>query len=129
MACRLLQALEEQDISFEHMPSGIDTMCVVVHESTLEGRKARAAHSRALFAGHGGDPFRSGADCDGGSRHGALKGISARLFNALMKAGCERAADRSGSSELNIIVGVDNLDFEVATRAIYRAFVTKDNRW
>ena len=34
-----------------------------------------------------------------------------------------------GSSELNIIVGVDNLDFEVATRAIYRAFVTKDNRW
>lgn len=57
------------------------------------------------------------------------KGISARLFNALMKAGVNVRLIDQGSSELNIIVGVDNLDFEVATRAIYRAFVTKDNRW
>ena len=56
-------------------------------------------------------------------------GFSARLFNALMKAGVNVRLIDQGSSELNIIVGVDNLDFEVATRAIYRAFVTKDNRW
>ena len=62
-------------------------------------------------------------------KHLRSKGISARLFNALMKAGVNVRLIDQGSSELNIIVGVDNLDFEVATRAIYRAFVTKDNRW
>ena len=58
------------------------------------------------------------------------KGISARLFNALMKAGSNVRLIDQGSSELNIIVGVDNLDFENAVRAIYRAFVIKENnRW
>ena len=58
------------------------------------------------------------------------KGISARLFNALMKAGINVRLIDQGSSELNIIVGVDNLDFENAVRAIYRAFVVKENnRW
>ena len=58
------------------------------------------------------------------------KGTSARLFNALMKAGINVRLIDQGSSELNIIVGVDNLDFEVAVRAIYRAFVVKeDARW
>ena len=46
-----------------------------------------------------------------------------------MKAGVNVRLIDQGSSELNIIVGVDNLDFEVATRAIYRAFVTHENRW
>ena len=58
------------------------------------------------------------------------KGISARLFDALMKAGINVRLIDQGSSELNIIVGVDNLDFENAVRAIYRAFVVKENnRW
>ena len=49
--------------------------------------------------------------------------------DALMKAGVNVRLIDQGSSELNIIVGVDNLDFEVATRAIYRAFVSHENRW
>lgn len=58
------------------------------------------------------------------------KGVSARLFNALTRAGVNVRLIDQGSSELNIIVGVDNLDFEVATRAIYREFVTKEEpRW
>ena len=58
------------------------------------------------------------------------KGISARLFNGLMKAGVNVRLIDQGSSELNIIVGVDSLDFENATRAIYRAFVTSEQpRW
>ena len=56
-------------------------------------------------------------------------GLSARLFNALMKAGINVRLIDQGSSELNIIVGVDNLDFENAVRAIYRAFVVKEGRW
>ena len=84
---RLLQALEEQDISFEHMPSGIDTMCVVVHESTLRAKKeSGAAHSRALFADT--VEIHSGLALIATVGRGMVrsKGISARLFNALMKA-------------------------------------------
>ena len=45
---RVLQALEEQGISFEHMPSGIDTMCVVVHEDSLIGKKEKKMFARIL---------------------------------------------------------------------------------
>ena len=128
---RLLQALEEQDISFEHMPSGIDTMCVVVHESTLEGKKEKLVQRIHELCSPDTVEIHSGLALIATVGRGMVrsKGISARLFNALMKAGVNVRLIDQGSSELNIIVGVDNLDFEVATRAIYRAFVTKDNRW
>ena len=59
------------------------------------------------------------------------RGTSAKLFHALMRAGVNVRMIDQGSSELNIIVGVDNLDYEVAVRAIYRAFVTnrEEQRW
>ena len=128
---RLLQALEEQDISFEHMPSGIDTMCVVVHESTLEGKKEKLVQRIHELCSPDTVEIHSGLALIATVGRGMVrsKGISARLFNALMKAGVNVRLIDQGSSELNIIVGVDNLDFEVATRAIYRAFVTKDNHW
>ena len=56
------------------------------------------------------------------------RGTSAKLFNALQRAGINVRMIDQGSSELNIIVGVDNLDFENAVRAIYRAFVTDADR-
>ncbi len=131
---RVLQALEEEEISFEHMPSGIDTMSVVVSEDAVAGRNKKERliarinelchpdsveiHSGlALIATVGRGMVRS-------------KGISARLFEALMKAGINVRLIDQGSSELNIIVGVDNLDFENAVRAIYRAFVVRESgRW
>lgn len=122
---RVLQAIEEQDISFEHMPSGIDTMCVVLEESQLRG-KEKALVSRiyeltepdivhvqsdlALIATVGRGMVRQ-------------RGTSAKLFGALMHAGVNVRMIDQGSSELNIIVGVDKQDFETAVRAIYGAFV------
>ena len=128
---RLLQALDEQDISFEHMPSGIDTMCVVVHESTLEGKKEKLVQRIHELCSPDTVEIHSGLALIATVGRGMVrsKGISARLFNALMKAGVNVRLIDQGSSELNIIVGVDNLDFEVATRAIYRAFVSHENRW
>ena len=128
---RLLQALEEQGISFEHMPSGIDTMCVVVHESALEGKKEKLVQRIHELCTPDTVEIHSGLALIATVGRGMVrsKGISARLFNALMKAGVNVRLIDQGSSELNIIVGVDNLDFEVATRAIYRAFVTHENRW
>ena len=129
---RLLQALEEQGISFEHMPSGIDTMCVVVHEDAIIGKKEKLMQRIHELCEPDAVEIHSGLALIATVGRGMVrsKGISARLFDALMKAGINVRLIDQGSSELNIIVGVDNLDFENAVRAIYRAFVVKENnRW
>ena len=129
---RLLQAIEEQGISFEHMPSGIDTMCVVVHEAALEGKKERLVQRIHELCQPDSVEIHSGLALIATVGRGMVrsKGTSARIFNALTRAGVNIRLIDQGSSELNIIVGVDNLDFEVATRAIYREFVTKEEpRW
>ncbi|MGN0997761.1 MAG: aspartate kinase [Candidatus Ventricola sp.] len=129
---RVLQAIEEEGISFEHMPSGIDTMCVVVSEDAIEGKKERLVQRIHELCQPDSVEIHSGLALIATVGRGMVrsKGTSARLFNALMKAGVNVRLIDQGSSELNIIVGVDNLDFEVAVRAIYRAFVVKeDARW
>ena len=129
---RLLQAIEEQGISFEHMPSGIDTMCVVVHEAALDGKKERLVQRIHELCQPDSVEIHSGLALIATVGRGMVrsKGTSARIFNALTRAGVNIRLIDQGSSELNIIVGVDNLDFEVATRAIYREFVTKEEpRW
>ena len=129
---RVLQALEEEGVSFEHMPSGIDTMCVVVSESSIEGKKERIIARIKELVKPDAVEIHSGLALIATVGRGMVrsKGISARLFNGLMKAGVNVRLIDQGSSELNIIVGVDSLDFENATRAIYRAFVTSEQpRW
>jgi len=129
---RVLQALEEEKVSFEHMPSGIDTMCVVVAESSIEGKKERLVSRIHELCQPDSVEIHSGLALIATVGRGMVrsKGTSARLFNALMKAGVNVRLIDQGSSELNIIVGVDSLDFETATRAIYRAFVVAEQpRW
>ncbi len=123
---RVLQAVEEHGLSFEHMPSGIDTLCVVLDEKQLENGKQAAIVNRiyeltdpdyvdikesmALIATVGRGMVRQ-------------RGTCAKLFSALMRAGVNVRMIDQGSSELNIIVGVDNAEFETAVRAIYNTFV------
>lgn len=128
---RVLQVLEEEGVSFEHMPSGIDTMCVVVSEDAIEGKKDRIVHRIHELCAPDAVEIHSGLALIATVGRGMVrsKGISAKLFDALMRAGINVRLIDQGSSELNIIVGVDNLDFENAVRAIYRAFVVKENRW
>ena len=122
---RVLQAFEEYGISFEHLPTGIDTMCVVVHEKELAPHKEQVlARIRELC-----DP-----DTITVSDHLALIatvgrgmvrnfGTAARLFTAISAQGISIRTIDQGSSELNIIVGVDEDDFETAVKAIYDTFV------
>ena len=122
---RVLQALEEEGVCFEHMPSGIDTMSVVVHEDAIVGKKERLISRIHELCSPDSVEIHSGLALIATVGRGMVrsKGTSARLFNALEKAGINVRLIDQGSSELNIIVGVDNLDFENAVRAIYRAFV------
>ena len=128
---RLLQAVEEQGISFEHMPSGIDTMCVVVHEDAIAGKKERLVQRIHELCQPDTVEIHSGLALIATVGRGMVRakgGASARLFSALEKAGINVRLIDQGSSEINIIVGVDNLDFENAVRTIYRAFVLRDGR-
>ena len=122
---RILGILDDYDINFEHLPSGIDTVSVVMSDKSINGRldevleefesrlrpdSIDVIENIALIAtvGHG---------------MSARTGVSATLFTALAKAGVNIRMIDQGSSEMNIIVGVDNKDFEKAIRAIYDAFV------
>ncbi len=122
---RVLSVLEVHGISFEHMPSGIDTMSLVIADAQLEGKLDAVLEdlknecrpdtvdvypNMALIATVGR-----------GMSH--TPGTAAKLFAALAAAKVNIRMIDQGSSEINIIVGVETADFEKAVRAIYKAFV------
>ena len=124
---RILAILEDFDISFEHLPSGIDTVSVVVSKKSVDGRldELLEAFQRQL------DPdtmevFDNMAlIATVGCGMNRRKGVSATLFTALANADVNIRMIDQGSSEMNIIVGVENTEFERAIKAIYEAFEDK----
>ncbi len=123
--CKVLNVLYSEGVSVEHVPSGIDTMSLVIDGSLLPPEKlnrviekikesvspdfVRVIEDIALIAtvGHG---------------MSSSVGISARLFGAIASADINVKMIDQGSSELNIIVGVKNEDYEKCIRAIYAEF-------
>ena len=122
---KVLQVVEEAGLSFEHLPTGIDTMCVVVAGEALApvreevvGRILELTHADTLTV-H--DHMSIIATVGRGMVHNC--GTAARLFSAMSQAGINVRMIDQGSSELSIIVGVDDQDFEKTIQAIYSAFV------
>ena len=121
---RVLSALEDLGISFEHMPTGIDTISLIVKDEEL------ANHGPAVLRGieRTCQPDRVSlspglaliATVGEGMSHRV--GVAAKLFTALAESGINLRVIDQGSSEINIIVGVEESDFENAVRAIYHAF-------
>ena len=122
---KVLSCIEKYGVPFEHMPSGIDTMCVVVEDSKLQDNlndivddiyrmcepdSIEISDNMALIATVGRGMIRR-------------IGIAAKLINALSEAQVNIRMIDQGSSEMNIIVGVENDDFEKAVRALYEALV------
>ena len=122
---KVLQAFEESHISFEHMPSGIDTMTIVVHESEFLDKEQQVVSAIHRLSAPDMVEIESGlaliAVVGRGMR--STRGTAARIFSALAHARVNIRMIDQGSSELNIIVGVANEDFETAIRAIYDIFV------
>ena len=122
---RVLEILEDHDISFEHLPSGIDTMSIVVATQALEGRRERIinAISRLVRADH--VEIMDGLCLIAVVGRGMVKakGTAARVFNAVSAAGVNIRMIDQGSSELNIILGVDEDAYETALCAIFKEFV------
>ena len=122
---RVLQALEDFGVSFEHMPTGIDTMSVVVSDRELVTRKDQIIQRIEQLCQPDTISVSTGIALIATVGHGmvSMPGSAATLFNALYEAGVNVRMIDQGSSEFNIIVGVHVDDFETAMRAIYHAFV------
>ena len=126
--CRkVLQAFEENQISVEHMPSGIDTMTVVVHEDEFMHKEQKVISAIHRLAVPDAIEIESGLALVAVVGRGmkSASGTAGKLCNALANAGINIKMIDQGSSELNIIVGVRNEDFETATKAIYNTLVTE----
>lgn len=125
---KVLEVFEKYGISFEHMPSGIDTMTVFVHQSEFE------EYEQSVIAGIHRlvEPDFLELESDlaliavVGRGMRATRGTAGRIFSALAHARVNVKMIDQGSSELNIIIGVKNADFEAAIKAIYDIFVTTE---
>ena len=122
---KVLNILEDYDISCEHVPSGIDSVSIVISNDQLKGKTERVIKDiqnqlepdsidvldeMALIATVG---------CGMSQR----TGVSAKLFTALAESHVNIRMIQQGSGEMNIIVGVENKQFETAIRATYNAFM------
>ncbi|MBR6950807.1 MAG: aspartate kinase [Oscillospiraceae bacterium] len=125
---KVLQALEDNGISFEHMPSGIDTMTVVIHEDEFLDKEQRVVSAIHRMAQPDSIEIESDlaliAVVGRGMR--SASGTAGKLFSALAEKKVNIRMIDQGSSELNIIIGVENKDFETAIRAIYEKFIAED---
>ncbi len=122
---RVLQSIEDFGMSFEHLPTGIDTMCVILADSELLGRRDQVVERIEETCHPDSVELTNGLALIATVGRGMVrqKGTAARLFSALARADINIRMIDQGSSELNIIVGVDIEEFEKAVRAIYDEFV------
>ncbi|MDO5126628.1 MAG: aspartate kinase [Eubacteriales bacterium] len=122
---KVLQAFEENNISFEHMPSGIDTMTIVVHADEFIHKEQSVVSAIHRLAEPDSVEIESGLALVAVVGRGmkSASGTASKLFTALAAKGINIRMIDQGSSELNIIIGVKNSDFETAIKAIYDAFI------
>ena len=122
---KVLEILEENGISFEHLPSGIDTMSVVTSTAALEGKRERILQAICRTVSPDSVTIEDDMALVAVVGRGMVKakGTAARVFDALASRGINIRMIDQGSSELNIIVGVADNEYIAAVQAIYEEFV------
>jgi aspartate kinase len=122
---KVLQAIEENGVSYEHFPTGIDSMSVVISTKELKKKRAdvmasicRAVNPENIFIEE-----NLALIAIVGRGMVKAKGTAARVFSALANSGVNVRMIDQGSGELNIIVGVEEHDYATAINAIYHEFV------
>lgn len=125
--CRkVLGVFEDNGISIEHMPSGIDTMTVFVHQDEFMDKEQQVVSGIHRMT----HPDSIDIEADlaliavVGRGMRSTRGTAGRIFASLAHANINVKMIDQGSSELNIIIGVTNADFEAAIKAIYDIFVS-----
>lgn len=122
---RVLEVLEKHKVSFEHLPSGIDTMSIIISTNALNGNREGIKNDICAAVEPDCISVEDGLALIAVVGRGMIstKGTAARVFGAAAKAGVNIRMIDQGSSELNIIIGVDETDFESALCGIYKEFV------
>lgn len=121
---KVLSVMEYENISVEHIPSGIDTLCIVVRDEDVQNKMQKVL-----------DKIRDSVSADNVEIHSGLslvavvghnmasrQGTAATIFASLAKSNINVRMIDQGSSELNVIVGIDTFDYEKAINTIYHAF-------
>ena len=121
---KLLSVLEQCGISYEHLPSGVDSLSLVISGSEIGGKMEKVTNR-----------IRSAVNPDSISVQGELslvavvgkkmkntRGTGAKALTALADAGISVRMIDQGASEINIILGVDTCDYKRAVNAVYQAF-------
>ena len=122
---KVLEVLEDNEISFEHLPSGVDTLSVVVSTQAIDAHRERVMTAINRAVRPDSIVLEDGLALLAVVGRGMVKakGTAARVFDAISGAGVNIRMIDQGSSELNIIVGVEEHDLEKAMSAIYHEFV------
>ena len=125
---KFYNVIEEAGLSYEHTPSGIDTMNVIVelnsfieHEQEILANLHRAVEPDSIELE---SDLALIAIVGRGMKDG--RGVAAKVFTALANKKINVKMIDQGSSELNIIVGVKNIHFNDAIRAIYNTFIEQE---
>ena len=125
---RLLHVLEEEGISYEHMPSGVDSQCIVVKGQCLpksKELKVIQAIKREL------NPDYVAVERDitilmiVGEGMCYTPGMLAKACLALASVGISVSMVNQGSSEVSFMIAIRQQDRETAVRALYKAFFGK----
>lgn len=121
---KLTTVFESNDISIEHMPSGIDTVSVIVADSYITPKLKKVLEELQIYLNVDSISWERDISLIAVVGRGMKKekGVSSRTFTALAKEGVNVKMISQGSSEINIIIGVETCDFEKAIRAIYDEF-------
>ncbi len=122
---KVLEVLEDNEISFEHLPSGIDNMSIVLSSAVLEGRREKVLSSINRMVRPDSISIEDGLALIAVVGRGMVKarGTAARVFDAISGEGVNIRMIDQGSSEISIIVGIEEHDFGKALKAIYSEFV------
>ena len=122
---KLLSVLENLNMSFEHLPSGIDTMTLILADTEIGGKMQELVGGIREAVSPDRLEIQSDLALIATVGHGmAYKpGTASRLFTALSRVGVNIKMIDQGSSEMNIIVAVSGEDYERAINAIYEEFI------
>lgn len=124
---KLLDVFAENGIPFEHCPTGIDAMSVIVNSALFRDKKDIVVQEIRQRLQPEFLSVDTGLAMIAVVGHGMIysKGTAARIFSSLAEAGINIRMIDQGSSEMNIIIGVDEDDFENAVRSIYHSYMQK----
>jgi len=122
---KVLEVLEDHGISFEHLPSGIDTMGVVVSNAEIADKSELIIKdiTKSVHPDHISIEDGLALIAVVGRGMISAKGTAGRVFRAAAAKGVNIRMIDQGSSEINIIIGVDESDYVRAIEAIYEEFV------